>query len=740
LSTVDPEFDGADSVSIKMKFDFDTLQDEDSPYPEVRASVSNIDDPDMPTLTIRMWLVGLVLSLAGSGMNMFFNFRQPAPLVIPVVLLLVAHPLGKFLAYSLPITIYRLPRVLGGAQFSLNPCPWNIKEHVLVVIMTNVSVGPAYALNAIVVAEFYYKLHLGVWFSIVLLLATQMTGFGLAGLCRRFLVWPASMVWPQNLMTCTLLNTFHAEEDENAGISRFRYFMFVFTGAFFFFFLPGYLFQALSMFSWVCWLAPNNVPLNDVFGFSSGLGMSILTFDWTVISWIGNPFMIPWWVEVHIFAGFVLFYWILTPILYYTNTWYLGHFPMFGSEPYDRFGNVYDVTRVLTAQDTFNLTAYEEYSPLYLPAAFSITYLLAFALSTCVIVHTLLYHGRTLLYGFKRIRLEDDDIHFKLMQNYPEVPDWWYGSVFVFFFCMAIVAAEVWHTGMPVWALLLSVMLPIIYVLPSGFIYAMTGQAISINLLAQVIPGTLLPGQPLANMFFKVYSVQTLTESTSFVQDLKLGHYIKVPPRATFIVQLVATLLSAFLQVGVKQWIFATIPDICSPQQESHLTCPHNQVFFTASAIWGLIGPSRQFGPGSIYHPQLYAIIVGALLPLPFWIMQRRRPDSWAKFVSTPIVLIGVSFIPPATGINYSSWFAVGFIFQFIVRKRNFQWWSKYNYVTGAALDSGTVLSLLTIFFALQLPKGGFSVNWWGNTVFENTADWTGQPLLQTLPDNPLPG
>jgi len=58
---------------------------------------------------------------------------------------------------------------------------------------------------------------------------------------------------------------------------------------------------------------------------------------------------------------------------------------------------------------------------------------------------------------------------------------------------------------------------------------------ISLNLLAQIIPGTLLPGQPLANMLFKAYSVQTLTESTSFVQDLKLGHYIKVPPRATFL-------------------------------------------------------------------------------------------------------------------------------------------------------------------------------------------------------------
>jgi OPT family oligopeptide transporter len=254
-----------------------------------------------------------------SALNVFFNFRQPAPLIIPIVLLLIAHPLGKFLSYSLPITVYRLPRILGGAQFSLNPGPWNIKEHVLVFIMTNVSAGPAYGLNAIVVADFFYKLDLGFWFSVVLILTTQLTGFGLAGLCRRFLVWPASMVWPQNLLTCTLLNTLHAEEDENAGISRFRYFMYVFTGAFFFFFLPGYLFQALSVFSWICWIAPNNIPLNQVFGVANGLGMSILTFDWTVISWIGSPFMTPWWAQVHIFAGFVIFYWILTPILYYTN-------------------------------------------------------------------------------------------------------------------------------------------------------------------------------------------------------------------------------------------------------------------------------------------------------------------------------------------------------------------------------------------------------------------------------------
>jgi hypothetical protein len=52
------------------------------------------------------------------------------------------------------------------------------------------------------------------------------------------------------------------------------------------------------------------------------------------------------------------------------------------------------------------------------------------------------------------------------------------------------------------------------------------------------------------------------------------------------LVQLVATAFVAFVQSAVKLWIFSNVPDICSPDQASHLTCPHNQVFFSASAIW----------------------------------------------------------------------------------------------------------------------------------------------------------
>ncbi|KAH9942142.1 OPT oligopeptide transporter [Epithele typhae] len=711
-----------------MEFEFD--EDEDSPYPEVRASVSNVDDTEMPALTIRMWVIGLFLTLASGCANLFFNFRQPAPSIVSNVLILLAHPLGKLFALTLPIRVFRLPRWLGGYEFSLNPGPWNIKEHALVFIMANVSIGVPTALNAVVVAEIYYGVKLGYGFNALLILTTQLTGFSLAGLCRRFLVWPASMVWPQNLIVCTLLNTLHAEEeDARGGVSRFRFFCYACVGSFFYFFLPGFLFQALSIFSFVCWIKPNDIVVNQLFGVSGGLGMSVLVFDWSQISWIASPLMVPWWAQVQVFLGFFIVYWVLCPILYYTNSWDLSYFPIMSNDLYDRFGDKYDVRRVLTANNEFNQTQYEEYSPLFLPASYAITYLIAFALASAVVVHTVLYHGRTVIRGFTQVRTEKDDIHAKLMRAYPEVPDWWYLLSFLACFGLAILTAELWHTGIPVWALIIAIALPAVYLVPSGYVFAMTGQSIGINLIAQIIPGMILPGKPIPNMIFKAYATQTLAEGSQFVGDLKLGHYIKLPPRATFIVQMTSTAFVGLLQVAVKEWMFANIEDICQTDQKDFLTCPHNQVIYTTSVIWGLIGPARQFGASSIYHPQLYAIIIGAVLPLPFWYWQRRWPNRYVQYINTPVILNGVGLIPPATGINYSSWFLAGFIFQYLVRRRNFGWWSKFNYILSSALDCGTVLAVLFIFFTLQFPNGGVNLEWWGNTVYTETADFKRLPL-----------
>jgi hypothetical protein len=94
-----------------------------------------------------------------------------------------------------------------------------------------------------------------------------------------------------------------------------------------------------------------------------------------------------------------------------------------------------------------------------------------------------------------------------------------------------------------------------------------------------------------------------------------------------------------------------------------------------------------------------------------------------------PVFFSGVAALPPASGINFSSWGLTGFIFNFVIRRRHFRWWMQYNYIVSAALDAGMALGVVFVFFTLQLPKGGINLNWWGNTVWQNTADANEAPL-----------
>ena len=67
----------------------DYEDEEDSPYEEVRASVSNMDDPEMPVLTFRMWFIGIFLTVGSAAVNTFFNFRNPQIYVISLPVLCV---------------------------------------------------------------------------------------------------------------------------------------------------------------------------------------------------------------------------------------------------------------------------------------------------------------------------------------------------------------------------------------------------------------------------------------------------------------------------------------------------------------------------------------------------------------------------------------------------------------------------------------------------------------------------
>ncbi|GAA5988414.1 hypothetical protein JCM10908_003555 [Rhodotorula pacifica] len=718
-------------------------EEEDSPYAEVRATVSNKDDPQALVLTFRTWVLGLGICIVISAINGYLNLRYPAPVITPLMTGVLAYPLGVAMANYLPRRAFSLPlrlqRIGMPQKLSLNPGPFSVKEHAVLIIMANVSTVPSYALSYSVAHAKFYDAARSIRFDIILVLSTQMMGCGLAGLSRRFLVWPASMLWPQNFVYCALLNALHeGSEAPSRGLERSRFFLYAFGAACVWYWLPGFLFTALSMFSWLCWIAPENAVVNQLFGLSTGLGMGFLTFDWCQVAFIQNPLVVPWWAQVNVFVGFLLAFWVCVPILYYCDVWSSAYLPIFSSSVYDRFGEIYNSSRVFaTSGFHLNETAYDEYSPLYLSATSASTYGLAFMTCAALIAHTSLYHGPELARRLRRSwASEEADVHTKLMQVYSEVPEWWYCLLLAIALTLGVITVKCWDTEMPVWALFLSIAIAAIYFVPAGYVMAATGNPLTMNVLVEIVAGYALPGLPRVNMLFKVYAVAALGLGLYFTQDLKLGLYAKIPPRVTFTVQIGAVAVTAIVQVVVQRWLISSVPDLCALEQAARLTCPNAHVLHSASLIWGLIGPERLFGKNGLYRPLVYLTLVGGAAPVLTWLLHRRYPQRWFGQIHFPILLTSGLYVPPANGINFSSPLIVGFVMQWFVRKRYFRWWSRYNYILSAALDGGTALGTLIIFLALQLPKNGnITLDWWGNTVYTRVLDWNGASYKTPPPE-----
>jgi len=130
----------------------------------------------------------------------------------------------------------------------------------------------------------------------------------------------------------------------------------------------------------------------------------------------------------------------------------------------------------------------------------------------------------------------------------------------------------------------------------------------------------------------------------------------------------------------------------------------------------------------------MWFFLIGAVLPIPFYCLARRYPHTFWRYVNIPVALIAANDIPPLNGVNFTSWMLTGFIFQWFMRRFHFRWWLRYNYLLSTGLDAGVITGLIVIFFALQLPKGGINVNWWGNSVWKNTADAQMIPLKTLAP------
>ncbi|KAI3990171.1 hypothetical protein MKX01_029149 [Papaver californicum] len=693
---------------------------ENSSVKQVALTVPVTDDPTIPVLTFRMWVLGTLSCVALSFLNQFFYYRKEPLSISSLSAQIAVVPLGHLMAKYITVRqFFKGTRY----QFTLNPGPFNIKEHVLITIFANSGAGGVYAIHIVNVVKVFYKKSISFPIALIIVFTTQVLGFGWAGMFRRFLIEPAAMWWPANLVQVSLFRALHEKDKrKKGGMTRTQFFMIVLISSFAYYILPGYLFPMLTSLSWVCWVFPKSVLAHQLGSGMNGLGIGAISLDWSATAYLSSPLANPWFATANIAVGFGLIMYIITPIAYWFNFYKAKNFPIFSKGLFTTSGQDYDISSMVNKNFLIDLPAYEKSGPLHLSTQFAMSYGVGFATLSATLVHVVLFHGREIMEQAKSAFKEKKmDIHTRLMTRYKQVPEWWFVCILIATVAATIFSCEYFNMQLQLrwWGVLLACGLAFFFTLPIGIIAATTNQTPGLNIITEYIIGLIIPGQPVANICFKTYGYISMTQALTFLQDFKLGHYMKIPPRAMFMAQVVGTVIAALIYLGTAWWLIETVPNFCNTKllpSNSPWTCPGDHVFYDASVIWGLIGPRRVFGDLGTYSGINWFFVVGAIAPVLVWVAYKRYPrQKWIRLIHMPILMGATAGMPPATAINYTSFVTIGFLSGFVLYRYRQDWWRRHNYLLSGALDAGLAFMGVALYFFLN--SNGVSLDWWGSNL-----------------------
>ncbi|KAK8844104.1 OPT family small oligopeptide transporter [Kwoniella newhampshirensis] len=689
----------------------------------IARTVPTTDDPSLPTLTLRVLLLGISFCILGASASQIFYFKSNAPTFSSYFVILATYPLGHLLANERMI-----PRGKRIGGWELNPGRFSIKEAILVSVLSSSGASSAYAADILAIMELYYDTPLSTISSLLLLLTTQCIGFGLAGMVQNLLVSPPAMYWPSTLVTVQLFTTLYSTTSSALSSSaqqlttkRLRIFLLVFLVTFVYQFLPFLLFTTLTSVSMFCLIDNRSWWLRTLGSAYSGLGIGDLSLDWSSVGSTG-PLYTPYWALGNYFGGLVGMLWIIMPVLLMSDFWDAKSFPSpVSAGLYNATFQKFEVTSILKPDLSLDEEAWDRAKPLLLTPYFALSYALSFAALSGVLVHVWLWHRDEIKQALSK-RTILDDVHNKLMRTYLSVPSSWYIGLLAINFGAAVILVKITPLQMPIWALVLSMAIAAIFLVPVGIIAAVSNTTIGLNVLTEFVAGVLMPGKPIGNVTFKCYGYMAMSQALALTEDLKLGWYTSIPPREMFACQIIGTVLGALanyvtlesVMISKKPYLDGTTVD---PTGQWTGRAP--AIFYSASVIWGAVAPRRFFSGG--YEVLYLGFLLGAAVPIACYYGHKRWPGYKLNKVVFPIICSGASIVPQyptniiLTGaivaIFANSWFA----------KKHPKVHGQYIYVVSSALDAGTSITALSIY----LLFGGIvwsweGPDWWGNSRIDS--------------------
>ncbi|KAI8829648.1 peptide transporter MTD1 [Chytriomyces cf. hyalinus JEL632] len=673
--------------------------------------VSLEDDPDTPVLTFRYFVLSLLLSMFAGTLGQIYYFKPQTLVVSTLFLQLFGYFGGVLMAKILPI----------GTIFNPDG-KFNKKEHALITVTASTAATAALATELVAVEYLYYDNLLPHWIGILLVLSSQLIGYGFAGLFRETLVYPRATYYPSLLAQVSLYENLHS----GAGISKHmtKYFFTIVAVIFVYEWLPNWIAPSLIGFSIICITtgSQKNPVLTNIFGGinnNEGMGMFAFCFDWNNIS--SNTLTWPWVTQVNYMIG-VACCCIFMPFLYYTNTWNAKTFPFMGQSLYDNQGNDYDQTLILDANHNLNNTALQELGVPFLASSNAWYYLGSNLSVTAGVVHILLYHWKELVEGFKNTfskkgESTNTDPYYTVMLKYNEVPMWWYLTVLGVFFGVGLFITQYNKSGLDWYFFIIALCLSAFFIFLCGFISATTGFGINVQTIIQLIGGFIKPGNPVSNMYFTLYGYNATSQANAMLADLKLGQYMKIPPRCVFFAQLFGATVGSIFNYMITVSIMTQQSEILLSANGSPQWSGQNiQGFNTLAVSWGALG-KQMYGVGATYEWVSYAFILGFFLPLPFYLLHRFFPKVGFNYINFAILPWFFGYLSVGTNTSIMTAMIIGVFTQFYLRRYKPIVFNKYQYITSAALDAGTQFC---VFFVTLLVQGAiykpvdFPI-WWLN-------------------------
>ncbi|PHH62444.1 hypothetical protein CDD81_7163 [Ophiocordyceps australis] len=745
----------------------------------VRRVVSLVDDVSEPTLTFRYFVLTVLFVAPGAFLSQMAHFRTTYAPYSVFFVQIASNYAGAWLARVLPRRRFTIPLPFTGKRggeraswsWSLNPGPWSTKEHVLVTI--SAASGATYNLGytPLAMSELYFGQPVHGVVAILFMLAITWTGYSYAALARQFLIYDPQYPWFQALCQTALFETQRKQRQHPTALSRkqTRVFFAVLAAVTAWQFLPEFVFPMLGSLAFLCWVAPHNKVANFLGAGFGGAGLLNFSLDWSSISvgsdsgGAGSLFLTPWWTQVVVFCGFVTGCWILLPAAKWGGMTLWDH-GLMSNRVFQANGSAYPLRELLTPDMRLNQTAYDELGPLYVGAQYLWNMFFDYASYSSALVWMLLFGGDQLRASlgkfFQRQRRRQgpkqeakqapgagderdadapspestsseaapkiteqfqDQLNV-LQRAYDEIPTWWFAALFAVSFVIMVVITARGLLFVPVWTYFVAIATGAIVVVPLGWLYALSNFQLAIGSTNELWYGLMINSisghkNPCGASTYGAIAGDAWYRAQLNLQDMKIGHYMHIPPRAVFFSQVFGSLIGIPIDYAVIRWVLATKAPYLAGTQEDPSRQWTGQALassLTKGVQYVLVGPVRIFQQ-QIYRPVPYGFLVGAVAPCIVYALHRRFPHAKLHLANTTIFFSSLAAFRGNISTGYASSFVGGFVVMYFAYRYRYAAWARWNYILAAAFDAGFNLNMLLIFLCFGAARVVKMAHWWGN-------------------------